>query len=228
MPNFGFGNKLLYYFYLRQLSYELNEDFYCVPWDGYQYFNGNLLGNFDASAKPIDLSLGDHFFKFNKIKTRDIFQLKNKKNISDNTAIHFRGTDFFLWNPDSILSEEYYINSIEETKKITENYIIFSDDLSLKSYLNVIKYLKQNSLSFSFGQNTNNRSMFIEDFCLMAECDNIISSPSTYCISAGFIGKNKKIIHSEQWIKSRILENDNFWIDLNNGGNFNYCLWKKV
>jgi len=60
----------------------------------------------------------------------------------------------------------------------------------------------------------------------MTECDYIISSPSTFCISAGFVGKNKKIIHSKDWIEKRVSVNDKFWTDLKSGGNDDYSTWR--
>ena len=62
----------------------------------------------------------------------------------------------------------------------------------------------------------------------MTECEYIISSPSTFCMTAGFIGKKKRIIHSEQWLLDRINHEDKFWIDLCNGGNRDYKIWKRV
>ena len=56
----------------------------------------------------------------------------------------------------------------------------------------------------------------------MTECDSIISSPSTFCICAGFIGKNKYIIHSAKWAKDRADKRDKFWSGILQGGNFNY------
>ena len=62
----------------------------------------------------------------------------------------------------------------------------------------------------------------------MSECDYIISSPSTFCICAGFMGKHKKIIHSENWVKDRVNKVDKFWYDLYNGGNEDYSLYKLI
>ena len=69
-------------------------------------------------------------------------------------------------------------------------------------------------------------SPFKTDFVTMCGSDFIISSPSTFCISAGFSHKRKKIIHSKSWITSRILQRDNFWVNLWEGGNDNYKIWK--
>lgn len=229
-PNCGFGNRIIYYFNLRQEAYKKNDNFFCIPWDGYQHFEGNLLGSLTTqNIENFDFCLGDRFFGYSELSTRDIFKLKNKSFVGDDRcAIHFRGTDFHKWNPESILDSEYYINSIKEIEKDVENFYIFTDDQNLKSFQNAIKYLQNKKVNHIFGENTSDRNKYIQDFAIMSECDYIISSPSTFCISAGFIGKNKKIIHSKKWIDSRINKEDKFWVDLNNGGNFNYSLWKKI
>ena len=84
------------------------------------------------------------------------------------------------------------------------------------------------NIFYYVGENTHDRTKYIEDFTTMSQCDIIISSPSTYCISAGFIGKEKKIIHSKEWLDYRVEEDDKFWVDLYNGGNEDYKLWKMV
>ena len=216
-PNCGFGNRIIYYFNLRQEAYKKNDNFFCIPWDGYQYFEGNLLGSLTTqNIENFDFCLGDRFFGYSELSTRDVFKLKNKSFVGNNScAIHFRGTDFHEWDPESILDSKYYINSIKEIEKDVEIFYIFTDDQNLKSFQNAIKYLQDKKINHVFGQNTSNRNNYIQDFKIMSECDYIISSPSTFCISAGFIGKNKKIIHSKQWIDSRINKEDKFWCDLN-------------
>ena len=78
------------------------------------------------------------------------------------------------------------------------------------------------------GDNTSNRSNYINDFSTMTESDYLISSPSTFAISAGFIGKKKKIIHSQEWVEYRVEAADKFWCDLYTGGNEDYKLWKLI
>jgi hypothetical protein len=118
------------------------------------------------------------------------------------------------------------LNGIEETKSDIDTYALFTDDYSLESYGEVEKYLKENNLNFFLGKNTSDRRNYISDFSIMTECDYIISSPSTFCISAGFVGKEKKIIHSKKWIEQRVEADDKFWMDLQSGGNENYTAWR--
>jgi hypothetical protein len=226
-PNFGFGNRLLYYNNLRQLAQVNNEPWACVRWDGCHHFDGDMLNSIDSESQNFPPCLGEKFFQVDSLSTRDIFKLKSKPDVPPNTcAVHFRGTDFHHWNPKSILNVDYYLKSIDMVKDGVSQFILFTDDVNLNSF-NVIKSkLDGEGISFNCGDNTSNRSSFISDFSLMSECDYIISSPSTFCICAGFVGKDKKIIHSADWISDRVDKDDKFWVDLNNGGNYNYKLWK--
>ena len=103
---------------------------------------------------------------------------------------------------------------------------MFTDDLTLDSYIKILKYLKEKGIEFKIGDT---KKEAIYDFQTMTECDIIVSSPSTFSIWAGILGKKrKKIIHSDKWINTRIENNDKFWIDLNNTDNEIYKLWRKI
>lgn len=214
-----FGNQILYYFALRKTSYNLNLNYSCPEWQGVNIFKGNIRGKeTETNFVYFPLELGENFFENYNISTREVFQLKNKPFIQNGSvAIHFRGGDFHQWNPDSILSTEYYLNSINQIYD-AKRYYLFTDDTSLKSYIEVKDCLKNKECFFS--------GDFIDDFSKMSECDYIISSPSTFCICAGFIGKQKKIIHSKDWVENRANKNDKFWVDLLNGGNYDYSIWR--
>ena len=88
--------------------------------------------------------------------------------------------------------------------------------------------IEQEKIKYTHGQNSSDRNNYISDFAKMTECDYIISSPSTFCICAGFVGRQKKIIHSKKWLENRIKVNDKFWVDLYNGGNEDYSIWRLV
>jgi hypothetical protein len=227
VPLCGFGNRILYYYNLRQLSLEKGCGFFCVPWEGVQYFEGDLLGtpSVDGNYENLNFCLGEKFY--DNISTRQVFNLKQKIEIESGTcAVHFRGTDFHSWNPDAVLKKDYYCDSIIEVEEEIKRFILFTDDPSLESFQVVVNYLKQRNIDFYVGQNTHNRNQYIRDFSIMSECDTIISSPSTFCISAGFVGKKKKIIHSKKWVTDRVNKEDKFWVDLYNGGNEDYKTWR--
>ena len=175
--------------------------------------------------------LGELFFGFNN-STRDIFN--NVKYIDDSynhlydkkhCAIHFRGGDFKSWNPESILSPEYYLNAIEELKNSVDVFTLHTDDESLESVKIVKKYLKDNKLLIKYN---NFEDSFTQDFTDMLYSDYIISSPSTFAICAGIMGREKEIIHSKKWVDSRVEKNDAFWIGVSKGGNDNYKIKKLI
>ena len=233
MPPCGFGNRLLYYYNLRQEAHKKGCDFFCVPWGGYSLFEGQakLLGQYPPQQpyEIAQLALGEQFFHYSDLSTREIFKLIDKPLVESNTcAIHFRGTDFHSWNPNAILDYEYYSNSVDQIKDSIVAFRLFTDDNNLESYKKIKNKLDNEGLIYTEGQNTHDRQYYIEDFASMTECDHIISSPSTFCICAGFIGNVKKIIHCKKWVMDRSEKNDKFWIDLLNGGNNNYSVWRFI
>lgn len=228
MPNFGFGNKLLYYFNLRQQANSDGVDFNCPFFDGLDIFEGEMQGSpLIAEFKTFPLCLGEKFFGETPLDSTHTFQLKSSDNPFETKAsIHFRGTDFYNWNPDSILPSDYYISAVEEIEREVDNFILLTDDKTLDSYKKTLEFLTERKIPYSLGENTNDRKKFKTDFINMSKSDFIISSPSTFCISAGIVHKRKKIIHSEKWISSRLSKKDTFWVNLSEGGNDNYKLWK--
>lgn len=249
------GNQLFYYNNLVQIANKFNHDFkspnftnndlfnLISPLENTQHLvfdeiisfkdliNDNLILE-ENKTYLLDVCLYELFFKFDNLSTFDIFNLK--ENTIDNsikTAIHFRGTDFKIWDPNSQLKSSYYINSIDLI--LNENndnhyFTIHTDDTSLLSYNEVISYLKNKNQNFITNEANSNKADFIQ----IANSDFVISSPSTFCITASMCGKkNKKIIHNNEWIEYKINSDyfrDIFWKDLNNGGNKDYKIWKKV
>jgi hypothetical protein len=68
----------------------------------------------------------------------------------------------------------------------------------------------------------------MKDFLQMCDCDVIISSHSTFCICAGYLQKQKKIIHSQKMMNYFLNLKDIFWTDLNKGGNKYYNIYKLI
>ncbi len=225
----GFGNRVIYYNNLRQFAAKMGYDWSCCPWDGHQYFKGDLLNGSQTGDDELQLCLGEKFFEWNTVSTRSIFQLKDIPEVPEQTcAIHFRGTDFYSWNSDAVLDYSYYNDSVDAVKDDVHHFRLFTDDYSLPSFCGIVERLKKEHISFDLGENTADRRHFINDFSYMTECEYIISSPSTFCVCAGFVGKNKKIIHSQKWIDNRIKCDDKFWVDLSSGGNKDYNIWNTV
>jgi hypothetical protein len=250
------GNQLFHYNNLVQLSHIFKQKSLSLSFENNHLFNLNNLSNKTNQIKIneiltsdillngdfliddnknylIDVSLYELFYKFNEISTFDIFKLnvdltfESKKQIS----IHFRGTDYKDWDQKSQLDTDYYVNSIDYiTKQINDEHFfsIYTDDFSLESYKETLKYLTNNNKEVRLG----NKQNVCQDFIELSNSDYVISSPSTFCISASFCGKkNKKIIQSNEWMKYKIESDyfrDIFWKQLNNGGNDDYKLWSLI
>ena len=156
------------------------------------------------------------------------FVTKIFENRHNQVGIHFRGTDFFQWNPKSILDSDYYLDSIKLCLDSFNEleFVLFTDDHNLESFKNISSFLKSNNINHRMGlsQITGN---FLDDFIDLASSDIIVSSPSTFAISAGMIG-NSRIIHSKKWIEHRISENDKFWVDLQRTGTTFYSIWAQI
>jgi len=48
------------------------------------------------------------------------------------------------------------------------------------------------------------------DFAALIQADRVISSPSTFAITAGFLGSGSAV-HSRDWVQNRIDDGDVFW-----------------
>lgn len=198
-----------------------------------------------AKNYELDWCIHEFFFDFDKLSTYEVFKYKkeylesgidklNKNAFEAKTkiAIHFRGTDFSLWDPKSMLSSSYYTASIDDVISNFDgpfHFSIYSDDYSLVSFRETVKYLKSRNINHTICEGNS----WQDDLISMAYSDIIISSPSTFCIVAGFTGKeNKKIIHSKEWVDNYRAKTDYFrdifWKTLLEGGNNNYRLYKTI
>ena len=256
---YQFGNKLLGINNLIQISNFYKQDYFFNLFNGLEIFDiENYSKKYDGEKYEIlDINqiiknkdniildnnkiyylepcLLEFFHDFSDMSTFEIFKFKN--NIVNNNKIkvgvHFRGKDFYLWDPNAILPTEYYIESIQFViKEISTDFVIkiYTDDLNLKSYKDTIEWLNHNQIKYKLGD-TNNH---LEDFKDLSNCDYIISSPSTFCITASLCGnQNKKIIHSEKFVYGYKFNSDYFrdvfWKNLyNNMENKNYKIYKLI
>jgi hypothetical protein len=277
-----FGNKILQYNNLIQLSKKYNVEISCKNFPESKYFV-NIV-SFKKTSKPIkDLSykmildneplifknfsykiddpnylLHNVFFQLTNINPRKFIQLKPEYQVKVdnnfiNVGIHFRGGDKQRKTPHEIHTTKYYIDSINEINKEYKNtkFILCTDDNTFKIFKQVVNYCNNNKINFELGPNTKNNKndkesndKYIYDFSILCDCDIIINSSSTFCICAGFLGKeNKKMIFSKEWIQKNIKHIkwghsgmpdrfwksfDNFWIKLSEGGNDFLKPWKII
>jgi hypothetical protein len=253
-----FGNKLLYYNNLRQLAILYGTDYSCIPWEGQKIFNNLLFEEeyknqkkniVQLSSKELltadkndiskvlekyDISLlapclGELFFSVTKTDPKKILHLPLEENKELTIGLHFRGSDFFAWNPDACMPTSYYINAIDLCEKEhneQKKYILYTEDVTYKPFNEIKEFLEKEKIPYELGPATKEYKHFSHDFVKLANSDIIVSSPSTFAICAGFLGKEKKIIYSEDWINNRVNVNDRLWTELNSGGNKWYNIWR--
>ncbi|MFR2792933.1 MAG: hypothetical protein ACLTBS_00315 [Eisenbergiella sp.] len=151
------------------------------------------------------------FLKIKKEFQRPYFDYKDQFVV----AIHFRGTDFADWNPIACLDADYYLRAVEYCVKKYGNhklfFSLFTDDLTIESYNKVVSFLKENNYSFNEGNPQRNLG---EECYNISISDIVVSSPSTFAITASMLGKKKTIIHSKKWCDYCIERNDAVWVEM--------------
>jgi hypothetical protein len=186
------------------------------------------LGN-SPSLKLRGSFLGETFFEYTRIKPSQLLNFKsNFSQTCDEPvnnlkiAAHFRGGDFKTWNPDAILSPQYYTDAIDS---ILEDYKgakfclkLISDDRNLDSLIRVQKRYSNTPLCL----HNKSGGGLEDDFMSMVGSNFLISSPSTFAIWAGIFSDSSIIYHSKIWVEKRSKLNDTFWRELNNGENAFY------
>ena len=182
--------------------------------------------------------LGDTFFDYSLVAPSNFIRLRERFLTNPGwrrdhpivIGVHFRGGDFFNWNPRAVLSAEYYVNAIRlALRDAGERRVaiaLFADDAALESYRIVRSEFSDLCIDPSAGCQA--VSPEIADFHGLAVCDYIVSSPSTFCIWAGILSEGARIIHSDEWMESQARENDRFWKQLCSGGGRYYRLWATV
>jgi|10_taG_2_1085330.scaffolds.fasta_scaffold07977_2 hypothetical protein len=229
-----FGNRLLYYNNLMQLSHSMDTDASCVEWEGSVCFS-DLVQHKESSNETIlkldwndivDLDvnslkknvdyfiapycLHNNFYHLCKTDPRKFLKLNESYSLSlsDNetsVGIHIRGTD--ILGADGNQGREIH----------TSEYYKKAIDEVEKNFDNIKYYVCTDDVYFvsfvdtilhinSIGAsyNVGSKNHFM-DFSILSECDVLIASSSTFVVAAGFVGKeNKKIIHSMDWIQKNL------------------------
>jgi hypothetical protein len=179
--------------------------------------------------------LGEVFFDYLFCSPSEIIRIKDEymHSFSFNTTdkiiigLHFRGTDFQSWNEKAALKFPYYQKAVLyclnyfKPKQIV--FALYTDDDNYPAFVKTIDYFKDKKIEFYLSDKNIEP---IYDFYQMTQCDVLISSPSTFAIFAGCLGKKKKIIHSKKWLEYSVQRNDIFWLKLLQTKNSYYSLWK--
>jgi len=184
-------------------------------------FCKSILDNESLDFQSFDYCIDDPayclhnvFYKITNKDPRCFLELKDeyKPKLKNNIlyiGIHFRGGDIITAdgnNGREVHEFEYYKDSIDfvVNNLINKEYIFIlcTDDKKFPSFLKTIEYLNEKQYKFDLGPATKENKHYIYDWCILSECDILINTSSTFCVTAGFLGKEEKyIIHSKKWIE---------------------------
>ena len=174
--------------------------------------------NYEYKIDDPAYCLHNVFYKVTNCNPRNFLELKEefKTNLPSDTlniGIHIRGGDIISRdgnNGREIHEFKYYKDSIHyvlENFCKNKKYILWlcTDDINFQTFKETYKYLIDTNLPVRTGKIVGNQSDYIYDWATLSECDILINSSSTFCVTAGFLGKSdKKIIHSKKWLDKNI------------------------
>lgn len=131
---------------------------------------------------------------------------------SGSVVMHFRGGDFAEWNSQAILSTEYYMLALEYVRTAYPDVpvLIATDDWNLESAQSLFSHLTQFEQRLS--RHVCSKGLLC-DFALLRNAHVIVSSPSTFAVSASLLGSSRSI-HSRDWVEERARLGDQFWVAL--------------
>ncbi len=208
--------KLSYHMFFYKKIYISSDDILKMKDDFINFLQENNSKN--ICIKLVPPLLGDPYINFTFYPPRNFFKIKSryKKTPSWRTqykniiGIHFRGSDFYQWDKSAIFPFKYYDDSLKYILEKTYIHkdtalVLFTDDNKLPTYQAV-----QNKYSWLPIFLGNTQEVPIYDFYAMSLCDALISTPSTFSIWSGILGKNIKIIHNKEWA-SKQADNSLFW-----------------
>ena len=199
----------------------------------------------EGNFKLHSLSLAGPFFRITKRDPREFLKLREVVDLDHNdqvsVGIHIRGGDTRGADGKDckeIHPPEYYINAIDFVLEEYNNHVAFylctdDPDHNFPSYQDTLNYLIDKKVPLC--HDTSNH--YMRDFSILTECDILISGSSTFVTAAGIMGKNKKIIHSKDFVE-QFKDGDQGWYsnfgngmffhDMNHMKSDFYNVWKLI
>lgn len=138
-------------------------------------------------------------------------------------TFHLRGTDFADWEPRAILGPNYYLNALDLIRPaLPQDHLvrICTDDASHPALVPLREELDKGPMSLS---EVKCASPQVCDFVAMVESRFIVSSPSTFAITAGLLG-DAEVVHSKNWVDWKVTEGELFWSKIRDNKLLGYSL----
>jgi len=248
-PKGGFGNRLLNYMNLHELSSHLGVPFFNPNTRDRRWIRGInrspiiplamrkkvFLDRDDLRSEdflprasqwvsegltivPKPRLLTDALVRYGRVPPKDFVRHRfdlcaTHKKLDDSThavVLHLRGGDFEGWKPGAVLGEQYYRDALEHLQNngFTNTPVrICTDDENHPALPGLRQFLTQTG---RLVPGWDCQSPFSCDYAALIRAQMVISSPSTFAITAGLLGGGG-VIHSKAWVDSRIDEGELFW-----------------
>lgn len=161
--------------------------------------------------------LGEVFAHFSQGNTSDLINAtarKCQRAIREEqgrsvVVLHLRGGDFAEWNPSAVLPDRYYFDAVQsaEISSPTVVYRICTDDFDHPAYESLSRWVSSQQDESPYHQCDQQLEC---DFAAMLGSSVLISSPSTFSILAGILGR-PRIVQSLAWATQRAEKGEKFW-----------------
>lgn len=189
-------------------------------------------GRFAVFKGPL---LGEVLVRFAKTDSRKLTQLRaqqctrHQKSLGSRKLIttHLRAGDFREWEPAAVLPLSYYKAALDTLGTLATDewrVRICVDDESHPALEGLQEDVRARGLLLDL---TECDSPFDCDLASMSQSEYLISSPSTFALVAGMLGK-PRVIHSAQWVENRVSRGENFWRHIGRGTFPGYALERLV
>lgn len=135
---------------------------------------------------------------------------KRRNDAAPAVVLHLRGGDFEGWKPGAVLGEQYYRDAlalVDENGFAESSVRICTDDENHPALPGLRQFLTQ---SERIVPAEGCEEPFSCDYAALIQAPRVISSPSTFAITAGLIGGGG-VIHNKAWVDSRIEAGEAFW-----------------
>lgn len=147
--------------------------------------------------------LGMALYSGNSIILSNYFITVKPRVSSPILGVHFRGSDFAAWKPHSIMSASYFIDNIERSGFKTLR--LCTDDSRHPVFLQLRDWLLANGYEVY-----SSVPSVLGDLYLLAQCTQIVASPSTFSLSGALLGGGK-IIFPKKFAEIEAAQRSEFW-----------------